>query len=571
MCIFLSIDRDDLTHHDNAGEHSKYSICYDSDNKPLTNVPEGPYIHVEDGHVQLRRINFADYFIPWQPPFSPIEFEVSGTRYQLCLKGQEQESAEYVEFIKNEFFLAKGDEVKLNIPADIVYLLGTQVDPSNRRIVSSSMEEVFEKIRICSTKDDAAVSIYGETGTGKSYIAKIIHLNSRRKNYKFIKLDCRTFKDKSISSTEFDSMLFGDSKNNMEGLLQQANKGVLYIDYFDEIPLPFQARLYNAIKIKKGRSAGSLDYYPIDVRILVGSERKLELLKQEKIIQEDFYYYLAGLKISLPSLKERQDDIVGIAQAFLHHINEAKDQQQVLDESFEKSLKEFAFFLPGNIDQLKSFITACSTNCRGTEITRSHVPDEYFTFGVNENSPLVKFFIHYLTRINYLQKSTQDLAMSLTSAFYINTKLIDSIKEDKSLYDAIVRDYLQSFEDKKLSTLVKNIVEKKSLPELIDGIVKEADFEDLKDLGDVITTLDNTIDDIILSSLERTPPDQRPKKLGKIGEALRYKSRGNAVSQRIRNRIATKVHKIKRIADKMKNEGKTQPAIDSFVAYIKAF
>lgn len=574
MCIFLLIDHADLQNYQDGQEHRISPTCYDSHNRDLENPLQDLSIILKDGHVQVLR---AGYFVPWQPPFPPIEFEISGKDYKLCLKGQQNESAEHVEFIKSEHFLVNGNEVKLDIPADIIYLLGTDVDSRNRRIVSSSMEEVFEKIRICSTKDDAAVSIHGETGTGKGYIAKIIHLNSRRKNHRFIKLDCRIFKDEKFHSNEFDAMLFGDNKNNIKGLLQQANKGVFYIDYFDEIPLPFQARLYNAIKTKKGRCVESHQYYPIDVRILVGSEIKLELLKQEKIIQEDFYYYLAGLKINLPSLKERQDDIVGIAQAFLNQINltKADDEQQQLSCDFKKSLKEFAFFLQGNLDELKSFITACSTNCQDAEIIREHVPEEYFTFGVDEDNPLFKFFINHLTHINYMKKSTEDLAMSLTSTFYTNTnKLIGAIKKDRSLYEKILHDDLQNVDhirDRKLSILVKSIKSKKTLIQLIEEENYYDDETDFCELGDIRRKLENVIDAIILSSLANTNPDQRPAKLREIGDLLKYNSKGTAVSQRIKSRIASNNDKINKIVEEMKKNGRSEDEISNFKEYINKF
>ncbi|HXG51256.1 MAG TPA: sigma-54 dependent transcriptional regulator [candidate division Zixibacteria bacterium] len=165
----------------------------------------------------------------------------------------------------------------------------------------------------------ANVLIIGESGTGKEMIARAIHRNSARAEGPFIPLNCA-----AVPETLLESELFGytrgaftDAKKDRRGLFQEAGGGVLFLDEISEMPLSIQAKLLRVIEDKEVRPLGSNQSEKIDARVISASNRDLEKLVQEGSFRRDLYYRLNVIRIELPPLRERPEDIPVLVDHFI--------------------------------------------------------------------------------------------------------------------------------------------------------------------------------------------------------------------------------------------------------------
>lgn len=222
---------------------------------------------------------------------------------------------------------------------------------------SEIMKDVFEKISILSQNDSVTVLILGETGTGKELVADAIHHNSIRKEYPILKINCS-----AIPGHLVESELFGFEKNaftgattRKKGLFEIANGGTVFLDELGEIPLDIQAKLLRFLEERKFRRIGGLEDIEVDIRIITATNKDLERAVKEKTFREDLYYRLNVVPVTVPSLRDRDDDILLLAEYFLKKYNTA----------FKKDIKGFdnqarrlmlAYSWPGNIRELKNVI-----------------------------------------------------------------------------------------------------------------------------------------------------------------------------------------------------------------------
>ncbi|MCP4024393.1 MAG: sigma-54-dependent Fis family transcriptional regulator, partial [Desulfobacteraceae bacterium] len=182
-----------------------------------------------------------------------------------------------------------------------------------------------EEINLCLNQvstaayGDSSVLISGETGTGKELFAKVIHLNSDRCENNFVVVDCG-----AINETIVESILLGHKKgafagavNDRVGLIEQADKGTLFLDEIAELPWPVQKTLLRVLEEKSFKPVGSDEEIKSDFRIIVSTAYDLDQMSDQGQFRKDLMYRLKGINISLPTLKDIQQDIVKIA---IHYI-----------------------------------------------------------------------------------------------------------------------------------------------------------------------------------------------------------------------------------------------------------
>lgn len=221
---------------------------------------------------------------------------------------------------------------------------------------SSDMAEIRELInKIAPT--DISVLITGENGVGKDVIAKELYLTSQRKEEPYIAVDMG-----ALTDTLFESELFGHVRGSFTGAVadhkgkfEQAEGGTIFLDEIGNLSLPLQAKLLRALQNRVITKVGGNKEIPIDVRIISATNKDLKKEVEEGRFREDLFYRLAGFQIMIPALRERKDDIMGLAQHFLDSFSQ-KYQKNVtgFDEESEKYLKENLW--PGNIRELKQQI-----------------------------------------------------------------------------------------------------------------------------------------------------------------------------------------------------------------------
>jgi DNA-binding NtrC family response regulator len=221
---------------------------------------------------------------------------------------------------------------------------------------SARMREIFELVAHVS---DLAVNvlIVGESGTGKEMIARAIHQNSARAAKSFIPINCA-----AIPETLLESELFGyvrgaftDARKDRRGLFQAASGGLLFLDEISEIPLSLQAKLLRVIEDKEVRPLGTNQSEKVDARLVSACNRDPELLVQEGRFRQDLYYRLNVIRMDLPPLRERVDDIPILIEHFMRKFSE--QSQRKLDGIEPEALAALTnYHWPGNIRELEHTI-----------------------------------------------------------------------------------------------------------------------------------------------------------------------------------------------------------------------
>ncbi len=186
---------------------------------------------------------------------------------------------------------------------------------------SAAMERVRRMVEICA-RTDANVLLYGETGVGKDLLATIIHRNSYRRAFPYVKVGCTLFPPQLI-----ESELYGHEKGSFTGADQQrkgrfdlAEGGTLYLDDVDDIPLEQQSKLLRAIEEKVFERVGGVSLIKADVRIIASTKRNLLEKIGEGTFREDLYYRLDVLRINIPPLRERREDVPPLAERLLQRM-----------------------------------------------------------------------------------------------------------------------------------------------------------------------------------------------------------------------------------------------------------
>lgn len=205
-------------------------------------------------------------------------------------------------------------------------------------------------------KNDASVFIYGETGTGKELFAQSIHYGGPRKDKPFLAQNCA-----AIPESLLEGILFGTAKGSFTGavdragLFEQANGGTLLLDEISAMPYELQSKLLRVLQENYVRRVGGNKDIPIRVRIIATVNEAPETLIEQGKLRKDLYYRLNVINISIPSLRERPDDIPVLAERFLEKHNKRfeKELWMVSDEAVRKLQK---YDYPGNVRELENII-----------------------------------------------------------------------------------------------------------------------------------------------------------------------------------------------------------------------
>lgn len=167
----------------------------------------------------------------------------------------------------------------------------------------------------------SSILIVGESGTGKEVVARAIHQLSDRKNKPFIAINCAAIPEQLLESELFGYVkgaFTGASANGKTGLIQAANHGTLFLDEIGDMPLTLQAKLLRAIESREIQPIGASNPVPVDIRILSATNQNLEQFIADGKFREDLYYRLNVIPVTLPPLRERQDDMELLIHYFLH-------------------------------------------------------------------------------------------------------------------------------------------------------------------------------------------------------------------------------------------------------------
>jgi len=221
---------------------------------------------------------------------------------------------------------------------------------------SSAMEDLLSQARRVAASD-ASVCLYGASGTGKELLARAIHRASPRREAPFVAVNCG-----AIPEGLLESELFGHKKGSFtgavsdrRGLFQAAQGGTLFLDEIGDMPLPLQVKLLRALEERKIRPVGSHEQYDVDVRVIAATHRKLEERIVSGEFREDLYYRLNVVKLYIPTLAERREDIPLLANHFLTRLAERYRRGRLAFSPEAMQLLVSAPW-PGNVRQLLNVI-----------------------------------------------------------------------------------------------------------------------------------------------------------------------------------------------------------------------
>jgi DNA-binding NtrC family response regulator len=222
------------------------------------------------------------------------------------------------------------------------------------------------------------ILIEGESGTGKEVLARFIHQNSSRKNNPFIVINCS-----AITENLFESELFGHVKGSFTnaikdriGRLELADTGTVFLDEVAEIPKSMQVKLLRFLQSMEFERVGESITRIIDIRVISATNREVNLDLNEGTLRDDFYFRIAGIKIKIPALRERKDEIPTLMNYFIKKYSHGKDIS-ISDET-QKLLAEYDW--PGNVREFENVIKRLLVFAKDNLIKQEYLPLEILNF-----------------------------------------------------------------------------------------------------------------------------------------------------------------------------------------------
>lgn len=232
--------------------------------------------------------------------------------------------------------------------------------------------------------------LLGETGTGKEVFAKYIHFNSPRSEAPFIPVNCT-----AIPEALFESEMFGIEKgvatgvNSRKGLFEEANGGTIFLDELADMTLPNQAKLLRVLEEQEIYRVGSSKPIPINVKVISATNVNIEKAMQEGKFRQDLYYRLAVAEIRIPSLHERGEDVLLLAEKFLERFcKEVARPSLRLSEAVKKAFLEYTW--KGNVRELHNEMERLSVLCFSDCVEFSDLSQRIQEFFINKNNTLVQ-------------------------------------------------------------------------------------------------------------------------------------------------------------------------------------
>jgi PAS domain S-box-containing protein len=248
-------------------------------------------------------------------------------------------------------------------------------------------------------ESDSTVLIQGASGTGKELFAKAIHNLSRRKEKPFIKVNCGALPDTLLESELFGYIkgAFTDAKKDKPGRFALANGGTIFLDEVGDMSPSLQVKLLRVLQEKEFEPLGATSPRKTDVRIIAATNKDLSKLISEGKFRDDLFYRLNVVKIELPSLSQRREDIPLLIDAFIQKFN-AKMGKQIVGVSDQALRLLLKHDYPGNIRELENIIEHTFVLCRGERIDFDCLPKEitegqkrgYQSMPLQEETPFEK-------------------------------------------------------------------------------------------------------------------------------------------------------------------------------------
>ncbi len=223
---------------------------------------------------------------------------------------------------------------------------------------------------------ETGVIILGETGTGKELFARAIHYNSSRRDRPFIPINCSAIPENLLESEFFGYVrgAFSGAVQNKRGLFEEADGGTLFLDEIGDLGAQLQAKLLRVIDDREIRPLGSVQSRKVDIRFITATNRDIDSAVSGGSFREDLFYRINVVRFVLPPLRERAEDIIFLAEHFMHKFAQQIGKQiQGFDDDVKKVLLSYRW--PGNVRELQNIIERGVLLADAPLITISHLPE----------------------------------------------------------------------------------------------------------------------------------------------------------------------------------------------------
>jgi len=239
------------------------------------------------------------------------------------------------------------------------------------------LHEIVQTIRTAA-RSDASVLIEGESGTGKELIATAFHTQSQRSSAQLIRINCAAIPHQLIESELFGYQkgAFTGADRDKRGLIEAANGGTLFLDEIAEMPSHLQTKLLRVLQERRLRRLGDEREIAVNFRLVSATNRNTAALLEQGVLRADLYFRISTIKIRVPPLRERLDDVPLIAKHFLDRFN-LQYGKKIRDLSPETVLRLMRHDWPGNIRELESVIERAVLFCRGEQLQLECLPEEF--------------------------------------------------------------------------------------------------------------------------------------------------------------------------------------------------
>lgn len=337
-------------------------------------------------------------------------------------------------------YITKGDEdnkivplvnraaEKVSLKRRIALLEKNTIERFSFDAVSGNSKVIKEAKEIASkvALTDTPVLLLGETGTGKELFAQAIHYSGSRKDKPFVAINCSAFSKDLLESEMFGykAGAFTGAIKNKKGLFEEANNGTLFLDEIGELDLSLQAKFLRVLETNDFIKPGDTKPTQVNVRIIAATNRQLEEEIGKSNFRQDLYYRISVMKIELPSLRERREDIENLTELFANQFNKKLNKNiKHFSKGFIESLKHYSF--PGNIRELRNVIERAMILTDGDTLTENSLPKE-FTSSENSGSlNLIKLddvekshILKILDSVNGNKtKAAEELGIGLTTLY----------------------------------------------------------------------------------------------------------------------------------------------------------
>lgn len=238
---------------------------------------------------------------------------------------------------------------------------------------SKPMRQIFNLLEMVA-QSDSTVLITGETGSGKEMVADAIHNGGPRKNNPYIKVSCALFSKEILESELFghEQGAFTGAVHEKKGRFERADKGTLFLDDVDDIPLDIQVKLLRVLQYSQFERVGGTETKTVDIRVIAASKANLLEKARQGEFREDLYYRLNVVPIELPPLRERKEDLPLFIEAFIKKYGQG--EKMVFSGQAMNLFLRYSW--PGNVRELENIIERLTLTASGATIKPFHLPPE---------------------------------------------------------------------------------------------------------------------------------------------------------------------------------------------------